>query len=417
MSRKSILAKGLLAVVILAIGAAGFLVLVRTKPRVDPAQPQERVWSISTQTVEIGDVQPTLVLFGEVVAGREVELRALVSGEVVAVAKSFRDGGRIEAGRLLVEIDPFEYRAAVDERRAELEEARAKTDEIKARQRAEQEGLVREREILTLREREVARISRLYQTGNVSQKSVDDTNMRLSSQRMAVSSTANALAAEKAKVRQQAAVTKRKQVLLRRAERDLARTRLVAPFTGYLSDTTAEIGRRLNVNDRIGELIEVGNLEVRAHVSDAEYQRLLNSRDGLIGRRATVRWQSADDTGTYQATVDRTGPRIDATTGGVDLYVRIELPSGDRLLKPGAFVSMHLPDRVYAAVIALPETAVFADNHVYVVDGGRLKKRRVTIVGRNGDTILLHGDLRAGETVSVTRFAEIGPGTAVAVLP
>jgi RND family efflux transporter MFP subunit len=417
MSRKSIVAKGLLAVVILAIGAAGFLALVRTKPRVDPAKPEERVWSISAQTVEIGDVQPTLVLFGEVVAGREVELRALVSDEVVAVANSFRDGGRIEAGHLLVEIDPFEYQAAVDERQAELEEARAKTDEIKARQRAEQESLVREREILTLREREIARISRLYQTGNVSQKSVDDTNMRLSSQRMAVSSKVNALAAEQAKARQQTAATKRKQVLLRRAERDLTRTRLVAPFTGYLSNTTAEVGRRLNVNDRIGELIEAGNLEVRVHVSDAEYRRLLNARDGLIGRRATVMWQSAADTDAYQARVDRTGPRIDATTGGVDLYARIALPDGDRLLKPGAFVSVHLPDRVYADVITVPESAVFGDTHVYVVENGRLQRRPITIVGRNGDKILLRGDLRAGETVSVTRFAEIGPGTAVAVLP
>jgi len=417
MSRKSIVVKGLSAVVILAIGATGYMMLVRTKPRVDPAKPQERVWSVAVQTVEIGDVQPTLVLFGEVVAGREVELRALVSGEVVAVATSFRDGGRIEAGHLLVEIDPFEYQAAVDERQAELEEARAKTDEIKARQRAEQESLMREREILTLREREIARISRLYQTGNVSQKSVDDTNMRLSSQRMAVSSKVNALAAEQAKARQQTAVTKRKQVLLRRAERDLARTRLVAPFTGYLSNTTAEVGRRLNVNDRIGELIEAGNLEVRVHVSDAEYRRLLNARDGLIGRRATVMWQSAADTGTYQATVDRTGPRIDATTGGVDLYARIDLPDGDRLLKPGAFISVQLPDRVYADVITVPESAVFGDAHVYVVENGRLQRRPITIVGRNGDKILLRGDLRAGDTVSVTRFAEIGPGTAVAVLP
>ena len=234
---------------------------------------------------------------------------------------------------------------------------------------------------------------------------------------MAVSSKVSGLAAERAKSRQQAAATKRKQVLLRRAERDLTRTRLVAPFTGYLSATTAEIGRRLSVNDRIGELIEAGNLEVRVHVSDAEYRRLLHAPDGLIGRPATVMWQSAEDTGAYQATIDRTGPRIDATTGGVNLYGRIDLPAGDRLLKPGAFIAVHLPDRVYRDVVTLPESAVFGDNHVYVVEDGRLTKRPITIVGRDGDNVLLRGDLDAGEMVSITRFAEIGPGTAVAVLP
>ena len=60
---------------------------------------------------------------------------------------------------------------------------------------------------------------------------------------------------------------------------------------------------------------------------------------------------------------------------------------------------------------------MFGDNHVYVIEDGRLTKRQMTIVGRDGDNVLLRGDLRAGEMVSITRFAEIGPGTAVAVLP
>lgn len=408
--------KVLLSILVLAGGIAGFVALVKTRPELTASAPQEKVWVVAAETVEFRDVQPELRLFGEVVAGRQVELRALVAGEVVEVAPTFREGGAVERGDLLLAIDPFDYQAGLDERAAQLAEAKARLDELAARHASEQAALEREREVLGLRQRELKRAERLFKTGNVSEKTLDQARLELSRQRQAVVTREYALTAQAAMTRQQEAVIARLDVALRRAQRDLENTRLIAPFSGNLANTAAEIGRQLGVNDRVAELIEAGRLEVRVHLSDAQYGRILAAGGDLRGLRATVRWRSGDGGGlVYEAVVERTGARIDPTTGGVDLYARILLAGQVAPLRPGAFVEVYLPDRVYPAVVRLPESALFDGDTVYVVEAGRLARRRVSLAGRDGETVLVQGELAAGERIVVTRFAEIGPGVKVEV--
>lgn len=408
-------AKALLPLMVVGLSVGGFVYLVQTRPQLAPSTPREKVWAVSASTVELADVRPELRLYGEIVPGREVELRALVAGEVIEVAPAFRNGGRIERDALLVAIDPFEYQATLDERIAERAEARARLDEIKVQRQSEAAALIRDQEMLDLRQRDLARVSRLYQTGNISVKALDTAKLELSRQNQATTTRQHGLAAEAARLSQQEAKIERLAVAVRRARRALLRTRLTAPFTGYLSDTAAEIGKRLAVNDHVGRLIEAGYLEVRIHISDAQYGRILESEGGLAGRAAKVVWRAGDGGAVYDAVVERVGARIDAATGGIDAYARVITDTDETPLRPGAFVEVWLPDRLYPAVARLPESALFGDNTVYVVVVDRLVSRRVEIVGRDGNHVLLRGALRNGDRVVITRFAEIGPGVAVEV--
>ena len=405
--------KALAPLLVVGLGVVGVIYLVQTRPQLAPTAPREKVWVIAAETVELTDVQPQLRLYGEIVAGREVELRALVAGEVVEVAAAFREGGRVERDALLVAIDPFEYQAALDERIAQLDEARARLEEISARRMSEDEALARDKEMLDLRQRDLARVSRLHQTGNISDRGLDNAKLELSRQRQAVTTRAHGLAAEFARMRQQRAKIEQLEVSVRRARRALERTRLVAPFAGFLSDTAAEIGKRLGVNDRVGRLIEAGYLEVRVHISDAQYGRILESEGGLTGRVAKVIWRAGLGGAVYDAVVERVGARIDAATGGVSAYARILTDGSESPLRPGAFVEVWLPDRVYPAVARLPESTLHGGTTVYVVEAGRLAPRLVELAGRDGNHVLLRGALMDGERVVVTRFAEIGPGVAV----
>ena len=74
-----------------AVGVAGYL--QAPKPQLAPEAPSERVWLISTTTAAITDRQPELLAYGEIVAQRDVEMRALVAGQIVAVGENFVDGG------------------------------------------------------------------------------------------------------------------------------------------------------------------------------------------------------------------------------------------------------------------------------------------------------------------------------------
>jgi RND family efflux transporter MFP subunit len=403
----------ILPVGVLLFAGAATTYMIETKPVIAPTDLREHVWTVAASTVKVADLTPRLALYGQIVAGRETELRALVAGLIIATGANFAEGGTVRKDDLLIAIDPFDYQATLDERRAGLAEAQARQAEVRARRRSEQEALTQDEAQLALTMRDLKRSLRLRKQGTVSEKRLDDSRLAESRQMQVVSIRQNNLAAISAQLTQQASIIERLAVGLRRARRDLRRTRLTAPFDGYLLDKAAEIGKRLSLNDRIVRLIDAGRLEARVQVSGDQFGRLTTGR-GVAGRKAKLIWRAGARIFEYDAVVARTGARINAASGGVELYLRIVGAGLDQPLRPGAFVEVTLADRFYAKVARLDENALHGDT-VYVVKAGRLQARKVEVVGRVASDVLLRGDLVSGDQVVTTRFAEIGPGLRVEV--
>lgn len=402
-----------LAILVVAAGAAAWL--VKTKPELKPAPPRELNWTVAVEEARRGDEQPVIRLFGEVVAGRAVELRALVAGEVVEVGGAMHEGGLVRKGELLAAVDEFDYQASLAERRAELAEVRARLVETRARLAMQKQALTQDREMVALSERELARAETLAKRGNVSDKALDSARMELTRQRQSTLVRENELTAEGARVEQQKAQLARAETAVKRAERDLENVRLTAPFDGVLSDVQAELGQRLGLNDRVARLTDIGRLEVRLTLSEAQFGRLSRGGNAVVGRPVAVTWRHGDSLDRYEAKVERIGARIDSASGGVDVYVRIADTDLDSAIRPGAFVELELPDRTYADVVRLPETVLYEEKTVYVVEGERLAARRVSLAARSGNDVLLTGELKDGDRVVTTRYPDIGPGQKVQV--
>ena len=401
-----------LATLLCAVLAVGYL--QATRPEIERTGPAERARPIAAATVSIADIQPAIDAFGEVVAERDVELRALVAGPVVAVGESFVNGGTVRAGALLVEIDPFEYRARVTEAEAALAEARALLAETEAELGAEKAGLVEERTQLTIAERELARRRDLLAKGSGAEKAVDDAAMRRSERARAATATERRVAGLRAGIARQEAVIARTAVALERAERDLANARLVAPFDGYLTGISAALGKRLGVNDPVVRLLDQERLDIRIHLSDADYGRLVSSAAGLRGRPVEVTWRAGRSSFPFHAVIQRADGEVDAASGGVTVYARIDHAEAVPL-RPGTFVEVRIPDRVYRAATRLPETALVGDDTVYAVVQGRLERRSVMLLARVGNDVVVSGEIADGERIATTRFPEIGPGVKVEV--
>lgn len=408
--------KILLPLLVLAGGVAAAAWFKETKPEPVAKPIDERVWTVETATVQVADVQPELRLFGEVVAAREVELRALTAGPVISVWDGFVDGGAVPAGTVLVTIDPFDEQQNVAERQASLDEARARLAETRSRLEGERAMAGEDRRQVEIYERDVARRESLV--GNaVSEKGLDDARLALSASRLQLIQREQAIAALEAGLAQQQAVIDRLAAALARADRALVDTELKAPFDGYLAETAAQPGKRLAIGDRVGRLIDSHALEVRFHMSDATFGRAFV--DGFEGgkRSARVIWRTGARAQTFDAVIDRIDSEIDPASGGVTGFARLidDGGPGFAALRPGAFVEVAIADRLYRRVIRLPETALHGPDTVYAVVDGRLDARAVTVAGRDGDAVLVTGDLANGEAVVTTRLTEIGPGLKVAV--
>ncbi len=391
-----------LLVLVGALAVAAYL--QATKPQLAPKAPSERVWLISPVKAIFADQQPELLTYGEIISQRDVEMRALVAGPVVAVGSNFVNGGRVTKGDLLAEIDPFEFASAVTSAESLVLEAQAHLKEIKAQIDAEESNLAYDREQLAIATRELQRRDALAQKRVVSEKALDDSRLARNERARAVALGERNLNMLRAGADRQLAVISQTQVKLDRARRDLRNSRLLAPFDGYLTETAAAIGKNLPVNGKVARLIDLGSLEAKFHLSNEEFGRLVS---------APVVWRIGAETFHFAAKVSRVGAEIDAASGGIQAYARITSDTEHSSLRPGAFVEVYLNDRLYRQVARLPESALHGDEKVYVVVDGRLQARLVELVARIGNDVLVHGELAHGETVATTRFPGIGPGVKV----
>lgn len=409
--------KAVLPAIVVVAAVVGAIVLVNTKPVVELSDKVEQPWLVTAQQVKLADIQPRLRLYGEIVPGREVELRALVAGEVVAVAETFVDGGTVHRGDMIIAVDEFDYQAKFDEMSAQLREAKARLVETQAGETSFALALKRDREMVKLHKRDVKRMQNLSKKGSASAKRLDTSRMDLVRQQKATEMRQSDLVAQAARVQQQRAVIARLAVGLRRAKRDLQRVRLTAPFDGYLADIQAQVGKRLSANDRVARLIDANRLEARVTLSDRQYGRLV-SEGALSGRPVEIIWQVGGQNFAYPGQLDRIGARIDSASGGVQVFARLDNSDSTGLtqpLRPGAFVAISMPDQTYRQVARLPESALYNANTVYVIQKDRLVKRSVKLVARVGNDVLLAGAIKDGDRVVTTRFAEIGPGQKVEI--
>ncbi|MEX2520739.1 MAG: efflux RND transporter periplasmic adaptor subunit, partial [Paracoccaceae bacterium] len=142
--------------------------------------------------------QPVLVFDGVVEAARRAELATDVSGVVRAI--HFAGGERVAAGQTLIEIDDAAFLLAVEDAKATLDHAKAEA---------------------TAAGEEAARSAELSARGVA-----PDTRLR----------------ADRTRLAQAQALRMQAGIALRRAELDLARTRIAAPLAGVVGRPDVALG-------------------------------------------------------------------------------------------------------------------------------------------------------------------------------
>ncbi len=371
-----------LPLLIIAVGVLITVYLVSTRPEVAAKPVLERVWTVAAVPAVAEKVQPDQRFFGRVVAGRETEVRAEVSGKVVEVGPAYLEGGVVREGDLLVRIDPFDFDA--------------KLREIKSDLKGAEEMIARDEEQVAIAERDVARRKKLSGSGHVSRKALDDAMLRLSETQQRVIDRRNRI--------EQLAVARD------RAERDLQDTRIVAPFGGFLVGVATAPGKFVNVGDKIAKTINAERLEVRFLVGNDRFNAFLS--DGNYQQvKAKVSWAGKQ----YDAVLDRVEGEVQTASGGVEVFARLTDVTAATNLRPGAFVEVIVPGPVYDGVVRIPEQAVYGGNTVYCIVDGRLDARAVTVAAQIGNDVLIRGDFAANDRIVTTRFPEVGPGLKVRV--
>ena len=362
------------AVVVAGIALAALI--VATGPDLDTRTQPEEIPAVQTMQVSPQPVRMTVTAHGTVMPKTESSLVAEVSGRVVSVSPAMVSGGFFEEGDILVEIERIDYEVALEQSRANLASAESE---------------------LANAEKAYQRQDELTETQSVSESQRDDALNRLTIARASL---------REAKAR------------MERAERDLERTRLVAPYDGRVRTERIDAGQFVNRGESIATLYSIDFAEVRLPVRDEDLAFLSLSLAHTTNSKSTMpqvvlRAPFAGLARSWPARVVRTEGELDPETRMVNLIAQVarpyDQPGETPPLTVGLFVEAEIIGRTFYDIIAVPRSALRGGDRVYVVGtDGRLASRDVDLLRLTGETAYLRGGIAAGEMVCLS-----GPASAI----
>jgi RND family efflux transporter MFP subunit len=369
------------------IGVVGFNALKASKPQIQkrktaPSVPFVRVIKVTTaehlvQVKGEGTVQPL----------RESKLVPQVSGNVIYISPSLVDGGEFSKGGILLRIEPEDYRLAVT-----LAEAKVKDTESKLELAKEEAAAAREEWRL------------LYP------ETADGEN------------NPPPLVAKEPQLRAVQARLEADRADLRKAQLNLERTELRAPFEGRVSEESVDIGQYVTHGQALATLYstEAAEIVVPLEIEDLLWFHVPGFTQGNgSGSPAIVSAQVAGMELSWQGEVVRTEGRLDQKTRMINVVIHVERPYAQRPpLIFGLFVKVHIQGHTLTNAAIVPRAALRQEDQVWVVDDtGKLRFRKVEVVRIQGEEVLIKSGIEDGEKLVVSSLKAVSDRMAVKAIP
>jgi membrane fusion protein (multidrug efflux system) len=308
---------------------------------------------VVTSGVTITDLAERIEATGQLLAQERAAIASEVAGRVTDVL--VEEGAEVEAGQVLLAIDP-------ERRELELRDARA--------------GLAQAEAAWKEATREHERVRQLHGRGIASEARLDAVGTE----------------AALARSRHEAALARAGV-----AERALRDASVSAPFAGWVARRHVSRGEYVQVGQPLFELVSLDPIEVEFHVAERDSARVAEGQE--------VQVQVApfpEEAFTGRVTV--ISPTIDERTR--TLRVKARVANADRRLRPGLFAKVDLGVALQRDVLLVPEEAVLQRADGQVVFRARPQERveRVLVTtGRHRDGLVeITSGLAAGDVV-VTR--------------
>lgn len=346
---------------------------------------------VDTQVIAPQHYQFTVNSFGTVQPHTQSMLVSQVSGQIINVSDRFKGGGFFEKDDMLIEIDPRDYKAAVKSAKAELLQATATLEQEKASaQQALKDwknlGRKGEAPALVLRKPQLA-------------------------------------AAEASLLAAQANYDK--------AQLDLERTRIRAPYAGRLKNTQVDLGQYVAANTQLAEVFATDRLEVRLPLKNSELslinlpERQLHNDKQTAESIALPQVTLISTLGTethWQGQIVRTEAAIDSGTNQLYVIAQINNPFAPTLdqqgnlltpLKIGQYVRAEIQGKTIADALIIPNASIYQGSYVYLVEEGRLQRKDIGIGYQNAHQAFVVSGLNANDELITSALGQVTSGTLV----
>lgn len=346
----------ILPMVVIAIGVAGFIGMSALKKPPEEKEQLDTTPLVSIESIEINPMSFAVSSYGVVNAKYETELVSQLNGEIVYLSDKFVRGGFVKKGDILAKIDPSDYEAALIDAKATMASARA--------------TLVQEKAYGKVAEAEWQRIENGVPTE---------------------------LSLRKPQLAQEIAKLNSSEAGLKRANRNLERTVIKAPYDALIEARNIGLGSYVSMGTPLGKVLSTAEAEIRLPIADKELQFLDNK-----GQDAEVilTGEFAGKSQQWLARVVRSEGVIDSRSRMTYLVAEVSDPYGlkskSNELRYGTYVTATI-DGTHAGQVAEIPRHLVINNQVAVLDEqGKLRYKDITILRQIGSKVIVSEGLEAG---------------------
>jgi RND family efflux transporter MFP subunit len=362
--------------------------VIRANPPESPQRfaPATQVMVVNAAQVQLQDYRIRLESYGSVRPRTQTTLTAQVSGQVVYVDPNIRDGGFFNKDDVLVSIDPRDYEANVRIAQAVLMDARQALADASARSELAREDW--------------------RSLGN--QGEPPELVLRLPQLEAA---RAGVISAE---------------ATLQKAELELERTRIVAPYAGRVLRQSADIGQIVSPNSEIAVIYATDYVEVRLPIRnrDLEYIDLPEVYRDVASANSGINAQIVSDLigrTVWDARLVRTEGAIDQSARQLHVIAQIGDPFSISVderpqLKIGQYVTAIMAGHMLEDVLVIPNSAIYQGSYVYVVENDVLQRRNVEIAWQNDQDAIIKTGLGDGDILVTTPLGQVTSGVRVSAV-
>jgi membrane fusion protein, multidrug efflux system len=380
----SVFVRTLVPIAILLGGAYGYMTLSEAPPQEPREILEKKKLRSQVRTLTAGDFVVTIETNGVVGPHNRVALSAEVTGTILTTKTAFEVGSFFKTGDLLLEVDDRDYQSALTVAQEQHKLAEA---------------------TLKLAQTAYQRMQAL-----VKQKSASDSE---------ADTTRSALVQAEAQVEITSAA-------IERAQRDLDRTKIYAPFDGRVATKLVGSGQLVSPGTVLGEVFAVDYAEVRLPIASRELKHL-KLPEMESDPSVHVEFRDAIDPelkSRWRGKIVRTEGTLDANSLELFAIARIDDPfalqSDHSVLRVGQPVVATIKGNTLRDVVAIPRGAVRRMDQVHLIDGKSHMLRTLTVDPLWSDAqfvVVRKEPIREGELLALSAFNYAPEGTEIEIIP
>lgn len=341
----------------------------------------EVVFNVKTELVKKGDLIKTISANGLVKAFKELEVVSNISGFISEV--KVYEGKYVFKGDLLIKLDDREYKIALSEAEASLLNAK-----IEYGFYAKEESVPIDTKKVDSIKVELDNLQKLFNDKKISEDEYLKEKDKLDLSLIFTGAKREDIILNKSGMTN--AIN-----TLNRAKLNLSYTEIFAPFSGVVANFNLVENKRVNVGEKLFDLLDVSRLKVEVGVLENEINKI------MIGSKAKLKLNAVPDK-IYHGKVIQINPLVDPETK--ICRVTIEIMDKDNSIKPGMFASVSIEAEIFKNRILIPKEALLVRdrrNLVFIVENGLAKWHYVKIGEQNDKFIEVIDGINNGDTVIV----------------